>query len=78
MSEATPIRVQQVVDWSAAVWAGVIAGMVTLLLNVFLMPVFIGGNGWLVIRYFASVSLGEGVLPPPSTPHAGALVTAVG
>ena len=77
MAETTPIRVRQVVDWSAAVWAGIIAGMVTLLLNVFVMPMYIGGNGWLVIRYFASIALGEGVLPPPSSPHAGALVTAI-
>jgi hypothetical protein len=58
-------RVRQVVDWSAAVWAGLIAGAVFLLLNLLLMPIFFGANGWFLFRFLASPVLGEGILPPP-------------
>ena len=49
------------VDWSAVVWVDIIAGSVTLMLNILARPGFIGSNGRLVIRYFVSIALGEGV-----------------
>ena len=60
-------NIRQVVDWSAAVWAGVIAGAVFLVLNLVLTPLAFGGNAWVVIRLLASVVMGEGVLAPPAT-----------
>ena len=68
---------RQVVDWSAAFWAGLISGIIFLLLNVFLIPYFIGGSPWMMVRLFGSVVLGEEVLAPPATYHLSALVVAV-
>lgn len=61
------IRLRQVVDWSAAVWAGLIAGTIFLLLNIFLLPALVGGNMWVILRLFASLAMGDGVLAPPAT-----------
>lgn len=37
MTQVSSLRMRQIVDWSAAVWAGVIAGTIFLLLNLFLV-----------------------------------------
>lgn len=61
------VRVRQVVDWGAAIRAGFIAGALFLLTNLILFGVVYGVNGWVLIRQFASVVLGEGILSPPAT-----------
>lgn len=66
MTKVTP-QLRQLVDWSAAVWAGLIAGLVFLVLNVFVVPLLVGGNGWISLRYTASLVMGPGVLPPPAS-----------
>jgi hypothetical protein len=68
---------RQLVDWRAAVWAGIIAGSAFLLLNLFLIPLFVGGNAWVIVRLLASVILGEGILAPPATFDLTALVVAL-
>lgn len=73
MSTTGP-RMRQVVDWSAALWAGLIAGAVFLLLNLILIPLVEGGSPWIPMRYLASIVLGDGVLPPPATFDAIVLV----
>ena len=70
----TSTRMRQLVDWSAAFWSGIIAGTVFLLLNLFLSPV---GNAWVMIRLFASILLGEGILAPPATFDVSALIVAL-
>lgn len=70
-------RLRQVVDWSAAIWAGIVSGVVFLLLNVFVLPVFVGGNAWVSLRYAASIVLGPSVLPPPSTFGLPVMIVAV-
>lgn len=60
-------RMRQVVDWRAALVAGVVAGIVFLLLNLLLAPVFAGVSAGIFIRMLASIVMGEGVLPPPTT-----------
>lgn len=70
-------RLRQLVDWSSAIWAGTLAGAVFLLSNLFLTPVVIGGNAWMVVRLFASILLGESILAPPATFDAGALAAAL-
>jgi hypothetical protein len=67
-------RMRQVVDWSAAIWAGLIAGLIFLSLNLFFVPLIIGSNGWVIVRYTASVLLGQSILPPPATFDALALI----
>lgn len=73
----TAPRMRQLVDWSAAVWAGLIAGLVFLLLNLFLVPLFVGGNAWVVLRLLASIVLGEGALAPPATFDLSVLIVAL-
>jgi hypothetical protein len=66
-------RSRQLVDWSAALWAGIIAGAVFLGWNLFLTPALVGGNGWVFIRLLASTVLGPRILAPPATFDASAL-----
>ncbi len=77
MSQTAGVKMRQVVDWSAALWAGLVAGTIFLLLNLFFVPALVGGNGWITLRYTASLVMGSGVLPPPATFDAGVLVVAV-
>lgn len=65
MSGATA-RMRQVVDWSAALWAGVISGILFLASNLILTAIAVG-SPWIVTRILASVVLGSDVLPPPAT-----------
>lgn len=58
------VRVRQVVDWSAAVWAGLIAGIAFLLINIILTAIS-GGYPWLLSRLIASIVMGSRALPPP-------------
>lgn len=60
-------RMRQLVDWSAAVWAGVIGGTIFAMLNWFAAPLILGGSTWVFVRLFASVLLGESILAPPAT-----------
>ncbi len=67
MNRTPSVQMRQVVDWSAALWGGVVAGLVFFLLNVFIVPLLVGGNGWITLRYTASMVMGQSVLPPPAT-----------
>ncbi len=60
-------QLRQLVDWSAALWAGGIAGLVFLLFNLFVTPLFGAGSAWISLSYTASVILGSTVLPPSDT-----------
>ncbi len=73
----TSTRLRQVMDWSAALWAGVIAGAIFLALNIFAVPLFVGGNAWIGLRYTASIALGQGALPPPATFDITVLIVAL-
>jgi hypothetical protein len=70
-------RGRVLVDWSAAVWAGLIAGTVFLFVNLVLGPMAYGGSVWVWIRLLASPILGPDVLAPPATFHGGALAAAL-
>jgi len=70
-------RLVQIVDWSAAVWAGLVGGTVFFLMNLFLTPALVGGNAWVQVRLLASIVMGPKVLAPPATFDAGALFAAL-
>lgn len=55
------------IRWSAAVWAGVIAGAVFLVLEMLMVPMFMGGSPWGPPRMIAAMVMGQEVLPPPGT-----------
>lgn len=65
------------VDWRAALWAALLAGTVFLLITIFVMPLVIDANVWVMIRLLASIVLGEAILAPPATSHPTALVVAL-
>ena len=73
----TKEKLVQVMDWSSAFWAGLIAGIIFYLLNVFVVPLFLGGNSWVIIRLFSSVFLGNGILAPPATYNLVSLIVSI-
>lgn len=54
--------IQKNLTWRAVLIAGLVAGTVFLLTNVFLMPLVVEVEPMLSLRYFASLLLGRGVL----------------
>lgn len=64
-------------DWSAAIWAGVIAGAVFMVLEMLMVQMFLGMSMWGPPRMIAAIAMGEGVLPPPATFDAGILMVAM-
>ncbi|MFT6445807.1 MAG: putative membrane protein YagU involved in acid resistance [Afipia broomeae] len=54
------------VDWKAAILAGLIAGVVFLMIEMILVAVT-SGSPWGPPRMMAAMVMGEGVLPPPAT-----------
>lgn len=64
-------------DWRAGVWAGVIAGVVFLALEMMLVPLLMGQSPWGPPRMIAAIVMGQEVLPPPATLDVGVLVAAM-
>jgi hypothetical protein len=58
---------RQIVDWPAALWAGLISG-IAFLLVASLLCFFTLGSPWPPLRWLASIPMGSGVLPPDSAP----------
>jgi hypothetical protein len=54
-------------DWRAAIWAGLIAGLLFLILSIAILWAVVGAAPGVLFRYTASIVLGEGVLPPPTS-----------
>lgn len=53
-------------DWAAAGWAGLIAGIAFVLAETTLTSLFTGGPDADAVRRIAAIALGETVLPPPT------------
>jgi hypothetical protein len=56
-------RMRQVVDWGAAIWGGLVGGIVFLLINMVLTSVY-SGSPWFIFRLIASIVMGSGVVTP--------------
>lgn len=54
-------------DLRAAIWAGVVAGIVFMMLEMALVALIQGMSPWAPPRMIAAIGMGEGVLPPPAT-----------
>lgn len=65
------------INWKAAIWAGVIAGLIFMMLEMIMVPLFLGGSPWAPPRMIAAIILGEGALPPPATFDFGVFMAAV-
>jgi uncharacterized membrane protein YagU involved in acid resistance len=63
-------------DWKAAVWAGIGAGIVFLILEMMLVQVFEPMSMWAPPRMIAAMAMGTDVLPPPDTFSAPVLAVA--
>lgn len=61
-------RQRGAVDWRAAIWAGIIAGIIFMVLEMIMVPVFGGGSPWGPPRMIAAIGMGRDVLPSPDTP----------
>ena len=64
-------------DWKAALWAGLIAGVVFMMMEMILVAVAGGGSPWGPPRMIAAIVMGEQVLPPPATFDAGVFTVAM-
>lgn len=64
-------------DLKAAVWSGVVAGMVFMILEMALVALVQGMSPWAPPRMIAAIGLGESVLPPPATFDAAVFVVAM-
>ena len=64
-------------DWKAAIWAGIIAGVVFMMLEMVLVATVGGGSPWGPPRMIAGMVMGEAVLPPPATFDGGILLVAM-
>lgn len=54
-------------DWSAGAWAGLIAGLVFVMLEMGMVWLFMGESPWAPPHMIAAMALGQDVLPPPGT-----------
>ena len=64
--ERTP-RSQEVLDWRAAVIAGLVAGIVAIAVQSILYAVYAQGSTWVTLRYLAALAMGDASLPPPAS-----------
>ena len=53
--------------WKAALWAGLMAGAVFVILEMLLVGTVGGDSPWAPPRMIAAIAMGPGVLPPPAT-----------
>lgn len=63
--------------WKAAIWSGIIAAVVMLMLEMIMNPLFLGNSPWGPPRMMAAILLGSEVLPPPATFDFGILMAAM-
>ena len=64
-------------DWKAAALAGIIAGLVFLMLEMALIALVQGQSPWGPPRMMAAIVMGDGVLPPPATFDFGIVMVAM-
>lgn len=64
-------------DWKAALWSGLIAGAVFMMMEMVLVANIGAGSPWGPPRMIAALLLGNGVLPPPATFDLGILIVAM-
>ena len=70
------VRHETFIDWRAAILAGLAAGLVFLILEMVMVPLFLGGSPWAPPRMIGAIIMGRDVLPPPGTFHGPAFLAA--
>lgn len=61
-----------------SVYAGLIAGVIMMMLEMIMVPLFLGGSPWGPPRMMAGIILGSDVVPPPATFEIGVLMAGLG
>ena len=74
--KAIRVRMRQLVDWHAALLAGLISGAISFTLGIFLSW-YLVKSPWFFTRLVSSIILGVKVLPPPTTFDLGIFVIAL-
>lgn len=54
--------------WRSAIYSGLVAGVVFLVLELILAPLVMGVSPWMPVRMIGAIVLGEGVLPAEGMP----------
>ena len=67
MTMPTAANQRDPVDVGAGARAGIIAGLVFLILEMVMVPLFLGGSMWGPPRMIAGIAMGSEVVPPPAT-----------
>ncbi|MEG3190947.1 hypothetical protein [Lysobacter sp. D1-1-M9] len=75
-SDTTTASATRAIDWKAAVWAGLIAGVVFMMAEMLMVAMFQGESAWGPPRMIAAMVLGQDVLQPP-TFDIGIMMTAM-
>jgi uncharacterized membrane protein YagU involved in acid resistance len=65
------------IDSKAAIWSGLIAGLVFLVMEMVLVATVGGGSAWGPPRMIGAIVLGQDVLPPPATFDLGVVLVAM-
>lgn len=65
------------IDWKAAIWAGIIAAVVFMMIEMILVGTIGGQSPWGPPRMIAAMAMGKSVLPPPATFDLGILMIAM-
>lgn len=66
------------IQFKDAAWAGVIAGVIFMILEMVMVPIFLDGSIWTLPRRIAAIALGENVLTPPNYFTFGIFIIATG
>ena len=64
-------------NWVRAVISGLLAGLLFLVLEMAMVPLFLGGSPWAPVRLIGAILLGQDVLPPPASFDATVAVVAL-
>ncbi len=65
------------INWKAAIWAGIIAGLIFMVLEMLMVTLFLDGSPWGPPRMIGAIILGKDALPPPATFDLGILMAAI-
>lgn len=65
ISERHPAAVARI-DWKAAVWAGLVAGAVFMMVEMIMVWLLMGQSPWGPPRMMAAMLMGKEILPPPA------------
>jgi hypothetical protein len=73
----SPIETGRMPHWRSAIWAGLIAGLVFMMVEMLLVSLVGGMSPWGPVRMMSAILLGRDVLPPLATFDIGVAMAAM-